>query len=272
MEKSDIKFKALYFPKGAAFEYGTVGCNFYNGCTHGCEYCYLKRGVLSKALGKSEVTLKKHFKDEGDALEKFKYDCDTYTDYLKKTGIFFSFSTDPFIKETYLLTAEAVKYAASKGIYSKVLTKNGDFDLLQWAAVDMVPQELRYYVAYGFTLTGVDSYEGNAPRNVHRIETMARLKEKGFRTFASIEPIVYTDDSLRMVKLAVNVCDHFKIGLQSGVKKDYYDLDSILTFIVNVMSYTNGKSTVYWKESVRKFIGSTLDLDKWYNSVNQYYF
>ena len=48
MEEIKINGKAIYTTKGAAREYGRVGCNFYTGCPHECSYCYLKRGAPSK--------------------------------------------------------------------------------------------------------------------------------------------------------------------------------------------------------------------------------
>ena len=63
VKESGIKYRAIYTPKGAALEYGKVGCNFYTGCPHDCEYCYLKRGAPAKLLGSKEVRLKSCFKD-----------------------------------------------------------------------------------------------------------------------------------------------------------------------------------------------------------------
>ena len=71
IEEKPINGKAIYTPKGAALEYGRTGCNFYTGCPHECEYCYLKRGITGKALGGTEVRLKKCFKDEKHALQVF---------------------------------------------------------------------------------------------------------------------------------------------------------------------------------------------------------
>lgn len=55
MEELKINGKAIYTTKGAAREYGRIGCNFYTGCPHDCQYCYLKRGAPSKQLGGTEV-------------------------------------------------------------------------------------------------------------------------------------------------------------------------------------------------------------------------
>jgi hypothetical protein len=34
------KLKIIYEPKGPAREYAALALNLYNGCTHGCIYCY----------------------------------------------------------------------------------------------------------------------------------------------------------------------------------------------------------------------------------------
>ena len=92
-EEKIINGKALYTPKGAAMEYGRIGCNFYTGCPHECEYCYLKRGITGKALGGTEVRLKKCFKDEADAIDVFCNEGRKHLELCRRYGIFFSFTT-----------------------------------------------------------------------------------------------------------------------------------------------------------------------------------
>ena len=66
-----IKGKCIYTTKGAAREYGRIGCNFFKGCPHECEYCYLKRGAPSAELGGNTAVLKKCLVNEDKALEIF---------------------------------------------------------------------------------------------------------------------------------------------------------------------------------------------------------
>jgi DNA repair photolyase len=127
MDDIKINGKAIYTTKGAAREYGRVGCNFYTGCPHECSYCYLKRGAPSKQLGGNVVQLKKCFKDEDDALAKFNKEVERYKDVLQKTGVFFSFTTDPMIPETRKLTQMAMIEAYKRGIPVYVLTKDAGF-------------------------------------------------------------------------------------------------------------------------------------------------
>jgi len=259
MEEIIINGKALYTPKGAAREYAAVGCNFYTGCPHNCSYCYLKRGVLSKQLGGTDVQLKKCFANEGNALFKFKNECDKYIDYLRVVGIFFSFSTDPMLKETSILTMMAAIIAINLDIPVMILTKCSDVPMSVNLLINSICMEKRHLISFGFTLTGRDDMEPGASPNEERIDAMRRLKELGFKTWASIEPIIDFDSSLSVIEKSIRWCDHYKIGLRSGVSKDYYDLDELTEFVCDVNHYVEvakrdyAKSpTVYWKESVKK--------------------
>lgn len=258
MEEYTINGKAIYTPKGAALEYGRVGCNFYTGCPHDCEYCYLKRGAPSKQLGGKEVKLKKCFKDKADAFDVFCKEARAHIDYLRKTGIFFSFTTDPLINETMELTISAMKFCVHTQIPVKVLTKNADFIHNENMDALLGSDEAKKYISFGFTLTGHDEMEPAASANIERIEAMQYLHDMGFKTFASIEPVIDWAAASEVVSASLECCDHYKIGLRSGVKGNYYDVyaSSIAVHdIVNDIIFM--KRTVYLKESVRKLLSKT---------------
>lgn len=254
--------KALYTPKGAAREYAAVGYNFYNGCPHDCLYCYLKRGVLSKTLGKTEVSLKKCFADENDALFVFKHECEKHIDHLRKTGVFFSFSTDPMLRKTCMLTLKAAKFALQCGIPVKILTKCANVPLSANIILNDIEKEKRPLLAIGFTLTGRDDMEPYADSNAERIDSMKRVKELGFRTFASIEPIIDFNSSFRMIEQSAKFCDLFKIGLRSGVKNDYYNADECAFFIGRVTGLCEKEGfKVYWKKSIHDYVQKNMAAD-----------
>jgi len=275
-EDKIINGKALYTPKGAAMEYGRIGCNFYTGCPHECEYCYLKRGITGKALGGTEVRLKKCFKDEKHALQVFRNEVMKHRDMFRETGVFFSFTTDPMIPETIELTMQSLLFLQDMGIPSYVLTKNADFIDYELFHTYMIGLTARGLLHFGFTLTGRDDMEPKASLNADRIATMKRLKlHFGCHTWASIEPVIDWQSAERVVREAMTWCDHFKLGLRSGVKKDYYNIAesgaAIMRIVQAVESF--GK-TIYLKESTRKllqqylqpgayeaFLSHTVDLD-----------
>lgn len=54
-------------------------------------------------------------------------------------------------------------------------------------------------------------------------------------------------------------CDHYKIGLRSGVKKDYYDDVQSYSAIENIVRRIEAEGkTVYLKESVRRLLQRVL--------------
>lgn len=263
-EDNIINGKALYTTKGAAMEYGRIGCNFYTGCPHECEYCYLKRGITGRALGGTEVRLKKCFKDEADAAHILRNELDKHLEQCQRYGIFLSFTTDPMIDETRELTSIAISEATVRDIPVWVLTKCSTFiydecNFMAW--MDAINPIYRDRIHFGFTLTGRDDMEPKANTNADRIIAMRRMHLMGFSTFASIEPVIDWKSAERMVLASLPYCDHYKIGLRSGVKKDYYNhaetFESV-SFLVETI--TKSHRNVYLKQSVRTFIGNDYNV------------
>lgn len=262
MEKL-LNGKAIYSPKGKAGEYAKYACNFYVGCSNDCDYCYCKRGLLGHAMGAPVATLKKCFKDEAHAFDVFRKEVKANLEVLRKHGLFFTFTSDPMLDNTRQLTISAVGHAVSFGIPCKILTKRADF-------IDYLPGEwfvnewYKSRIAFGFTLTGMDEMERGASTNAERIAAMKRLHIAGFRTFASIEPIINLDESGEMIHRTLGFCDLYKIGLMSGKRE--YSPNDVVRFVygicVKIKAYdaihkTNTK--VYWKDSVLDYIKYTRE-------------
>lgn len=274
-ELKPINGKAIYTTKGAAREYGRIGCNFYVGCPHGCTYCYLKRGTPSAQLGGSVAKLKKCLINEDRALEIFCDEARKHIDALQRYGLFFSFTTDPLIPETRDLTISALNFTRYNGISVKVLTKDASFIYCQRMKFLLKSDAAKEFVQFGFTLTARDDMESNASTNQERIETMRRLHDMGFKTFASIEPVIDWNHAWMAVAVSLDCCDHYKIGLRSGVGKEYYDLiQSGIAIRYLVEQIVRAGRTVYLKESTRalmrrcfikkeceRILDMTLDMD-----------
>lgn len=291
------KGKALYNPEGKAEEYSRWAANFYTGCKHNCDYCYLKRGNLAHTWD-TTPHLKKCFKDEKDAYESFKKELLANRLRVRaEGGVFFSFSTDPCLRETFMLTRRAALLCFDCCVPVTILTKSTQFlaDNCGSRYEDELfgendgrdiydPMVNKSLMAIGFTLTGHDEMEPVASPNESRIGAMAYLKEKGIHTFASIEPVIDTKASLEVIRKAAPFCDLFKIGLRSGVTKDYYDkkLDdgddfiSLPSFMAQASNIIlDAKKKVYWKESIRnkifaaKYLNSPISVGSTYNLFNK---
>jgi len=246
--------QSIYQPKGKAGEYAKYACNFYVGCSNDCAYCYCKRGVLAHAMGKPQATLKKCFRNILHAMNVFQEELQANLAELQKHGLFFTFTSDPMIPECFSLTIHAVDWAITHKVPCKILTKCGDFiPSLPSRWID--EQETRKYIAFGFTLTGHDELERGASTNIDRIQTMRALHDAGYKTFASIEPIITLSESATMIEQSINYCDLYKIGLISGAKLQFSQQELFAFYDhINRLIANSHRAKVYWKDSVLKYL------------------
>lgn len=216
--------KALYQPKGKAKEYSEWAVNFYTGCSNDCDYCFCKRGVMSHVWD-NKPHLKKCFINENDAIDTFVRELERNIEEIGNAGILFSFTTDPLLPETRELTFRAMEEAISLDIPVKVLTKRADWldEFVNRMKIQCINyRNHEHLIAFGFTLTGADELEPGASSNNERIEAMKKLHDMGFKTFASIEPVINPIQSLSMIYKTLGFCDLYKVGLISGKSKDFY--------------------------------------------------
>lgn len=259
--------KALYNPQGRSGEYSQWAINFFNGCTGGCEYCYNKRFPV---LSASKPTLKACFKDEQDALEMAEKEImQNKWDIIREGGVFLSFVSDPMSPETIMATMGIIQFCSAmvqdyQAIPVSILTKRADFVLNEDSIHSkrfkcmIRPFENNAYsedIAFGFTLTGHDEMEPGCSSNADRIKAMKILHDKGFRAWASIEPIIDFQSSLEMIRACAPFCDHFKVGLRTD-KKFECSTDEFVNFVNGIRETVNRTgSTVYFKRSIRDLVG-----------------
>lgn len=260
MERKKFNGKAIYNPSGKAGEYSNWACNFYTGCSNDCVYCYCKRGVMSHVWSNT-AKLKKGFKDEKQAIEIFEKELMQNLSDLQEYGLFLTFTSDPMLPETIELTQKAISICIDNFVPVKVLTKRADFlNKLngKWSAVHWsLPTVMKAYIAFGFTLTGHNELETGASTNAERIETMKILHQSGFKTFASIEPIIDLKSSLNCIEQTLGFCDLYKIGLISGGKLP--DREELRMFVGRVcyLAFIHG-AKVYWKDGLKKYLGREI--------------
>lgn len=286
--------KILSRPRGNAEEYGKWSVNPYIGCSHGCLYCYLKKGVWANGLGGNTAELKKGVVNEDHAFYLAMTEIyANHEEIIRDGGLFMTFTSDPCTKETQeVFFRIAIESARELGIPVMFLTKSADF-INYWRYTDIANGALdnngriKSRLSFGWTLTGNDELEPNASPNDKRINTMRLVSANGFKTWASIEPVIDFPSALNMVYQALNAgCQHFKIGLLTNntrlVRKDFefgehkfkaYDVRDGLHFVEDVMRMTDGKATVYWKQSVRDLFDGDghIILDQWSHSVGKNY-
>lgn len=271
--KETSKGKLIYQPQGPAGEYAKWAVNLHNGCTHGCTYCYNRRGFMSHAFG-TEPKLaapiikqaEKIYDREGyvrpgteEALMR-NFELNAVDDVIradikkigadrlrKDGGVFFSFKCDPLEESNMLHTVLAVRWFRFNYIPVTLLTKSVGW--LEDANWDSMLRDYKDGLTIGFTLTGMDEMEPNAPTNAERIEAMKTLL--GINTFVSLEPVISFDASMEMIRLSLPYTYEYRIGLQSPYKKDRYDIEELKKFI-NAVTDLQLDHFIYiiWKDSI----------------------
>lgn len=236
--------KAIYQPKGKAAEYSKWACNFYNGCSGGCSYCYMKSGVFAKTWSSMPI-LKTCFKNKFDAFDVFKRETEKNINELKHHGLFFSFISDPFLKESFELNLNALEHCLKLEIPTITLTKQ----------TISVYKLNRYFISsnnnfFGYTLTGFDHLEKGCATNNERIKQAEWLVGLGAKVWFSIEPIIDLKKSLEMINKTKHIGSHYKIGLLS--KKNNFKKIDVKNFVADVKTILQN-STIYFKENILNY-------------------
>lgn len=197
----------LYEPRGKAREYSEIAVNLYRGCTHQCEYCYapatlrLKKEIFQISIPRENIIKK---------LEK-----DASKLYLEneKGPVLLCFTCDPYqpIDDQYKISRRAIEILHEYNINVTILTKGGkraerDFDLLtenDW---------------FGVTLTNLENskslmWEPGAALPDDRIRSLQKAREKGINTWVSLEPVLYPNVTLEIIKKTYKFVDKYKVGI-----------------------------------------------------------
>lgn len=280
-EETPVKGALIYQPQGAAGEYAKWAINLYHGCSNGCTYCYNRRGRLSHIFGdKPELAapiIKLRDRQINCFLERKKLtahdpipdvvieNCTNvairsriYIDtkrigvsrLIEDGGVFMSFTCDPLDAEDNVqnYTLYAVKRLLRYGIPVTLLTKN-----VAWLNEDSWKLLLEEYskliccqnhhalLTIGFTITGKDELEPNAPSTEKRIEALRKLHDEyKIKTFVSLEPITSIHAASDVIKETYKITDEIRIGAQSPIKKDRYDPNEFVGFIIAVKTLARG--------------------------------
>lgn len=165
----------------------------------------------------------------------------------KDGGIFFSFTCDPF--EDYSgdnIIGWMLHTLVTSQIPVTILTKNVDWLYTEgWERAlthsPMIEPEyaenLPHCLTIGFTITGNDKLEPGAPSTEERIEALCKLHDEyKIKTFVSLEPITSIHTASEVIKKTYKITDEIRIGAQSPIKKDRYNPNEFVGFIVAVKS------------------------------------
>ena len=198
----------IYTPAGKAREYSPKALNIYLSCTHHCEYCYAPR--CRWQTNEEYFTKPSPRKDIAEKLEQALLKGDKITEQ-----VLLSFIGDVYCETTdeNRATRECLKILLKHKVPVAILTKGGNRCLKD---LDLFKQ-FGEHIQVGATLTfdnEADSlaWESGAAIPEERIEVLRELKRNGVRTFASFEPVIVPDQSIRLIERTLDCVDVYKIG------------------------------------------------------------
>jgi len=237
--------KVIYEPKGRAAEYCPWAVNLYRGCGHLCKYCY-----APKALRMAEADFHSPA-PRVDIVDKLIKDCSELRTKGEFHKVLLCFSCDPYqqINDQFQLTKRAIEILHFYGQSVVILTKGGyrahaDLPLLQT------------HDEFAVTLTCDNDtqsreWEPGAALPQERIDTLKEANARGIFTWVSLEPVLYPEQSLNLIRLTHQFTNKYKLGIANYIKSnvDWADYGHKAIALLREL-----KKDFYIKEDLRKYL------------------
>jgi len=240
---------SIYEPQGRAREYSPLALNYFKGCDNGCSYCYVPpmMGRFNKQYVHGNVVSNVDF-------SKIEKSANKYQGCNKQ--ILLSFTSDPYCNIESGETAEVLKILNKYEHKVAILTKNPTKAIKDISVFRLFGDRFKI----GSTLTffeDTDSskWEKNAELPMQRIDALKYFASNGIKTWASFEPVIIPEQSLKLLQLC-GFLDHVKIGKINN----YMGIDKKIDwglFIAKAVSICR-------KEKIKFYIKNDLRL---YNDV-----
>jgi len=259
---------AIYEPSGAAREYSPLALNYIKGCDHGCVYCYVPK--MMKRFNKDYIHSNVYIKEEETLIKELIRSAKKHRDSEKQ--VFLSFLTDPYshFNNDTKLTRRVLMILLEYNIPVSILSKGGKNLLQDLDVFKMFGDNIQIGGSLTFT-SDEDSlkWEKNGALPNERFETLKIMHDNGIRTWASMEPVIYPDQSLRIMELTKDYVDAYKIGKLNHFKKheEKFDWTKFLTDSVNIMRKNNKE--FYIKKDLLEYKEESLFLSE--NETNMDY-
>jgi DNA repair photolyase len=167
--------------------------------------------------------------------------------------ILFCFMSDPYneAETERRVTRRCLEIANRCRLKIKILTKSKtvlrDMDLFR---------EFGDRITVGMTMTFFDEaksreWEPGASNPRERIETLRELKKNSVKTWASFEPVIEPEESLKMMEAGKEIIDFWKIGKLNN----FQGLDKAVDwnlFLEKALNICRGRGEIYVKKDLRE--------------------
>lgn len=249
--------KLIYRPSGRADEYARFALNLYRGCggdgKGGCLYCF---GPQVLRMSRDEFHGSPRTRSAGFLTQLIKE-----TELCREAGlrgrVLLCFTCDPYqaLNKIHGLARKAIVLLHAAGLNVQVLTKAGRASM---ADLDLfTPDD-----AYAATLTFSDSEPGRKMSRLWephmdgpggRLAALRAFHAAGVLTWASLEPIVSTEQTLAVVEQSYAFVDVFKASkLNYHAHAKTIDWTDCAERVVDMLDKTG--RPYYIKDDLAKFL------------------
>ena len=244
----------IYQPKGKAREYSEYALNYYSWCNHWCKYCYVPKLLwrFNSKYKHWEVTA------NFDKLKKIETSCKKY----KWGQVLLSFTWDPYtpLEEEINFTTAVLEILCKYDVETAILTKwwsrcLKDLDLFKKF------KKIKIWMTLT-TDNNEDSkkWECNASFPQDRFETLEILHNEGITTRASLEPVLYPEQSLNIIDITNKYVDQYKVWKLNWYAQHEKKIDRRKFWETAIEKLRNYWNAFYVKNDLAKYI--TIEMTK----------
>jgi len=203
------KYSVIYQPSGRALEYSDLACNLFTTCMHGCTYCY---GPSSMHKKKEEFTTRPELRH--GILDRVDKDCQKMAEKGDNRRVLFSFASDPCQDWTtiqaHLFAMRRINQYRLKGT---ILTKGGLNAAQMFSTMILGDWTFGQSVSWSTSSEHEKSQWEPHTASIHeRYRAFEMAKQRGIRTWASMEPVINITSALMAIDEFAHLVDHWKLG------------------------------------------------------------
>jgi len=237
----------IYAPSGQAGEYAKLATNPYRGCGNRCSYCY-----VPAVLRMSRAEFDAGARPRDNFLLKLRNNAAKYRAAGITEQVMLSFTTDPYHPFDTSLTREVLLTLKEYGLGFCTLTKGGKRAMRD---IDLFRPDRDAFASTLTTLSPAASeeWEAGAALPEDRIATLRAFHEAGIYTWVSLEPVIDTETTLRIIRETHRFVDLFKVG-----RINYHRLTQLIDwkdFTAQVLRELNRTHSDYYiKEDLQPYL------------------
>lgn len=202
----------IYEPKGKAREYSELAVNLYDGCTHGCKYCFVPDMPVCRARGITRKQFHAERKPRKNILERLEKDAKKMKGCDKP--LLLCFTCDPFcVGKDNSTTIKAVEILSVNGFENVQILTKGASEISNNTMAMMGFNGWKFAQSVVFTSEWLrEKWEPNTTSLKYRELSCICADTFNCETWISIEPVVNIEEAKSVYYLYQNIADKFKIG------------------------------------------------------------